>query len=534
MRWAIRDLDKFNKLVVDLGSRITKLDQLLTETQQRRVLEDHYRINMIVIGSVVDETSLNLIRDAVDDKPATSQLRSALERRALSSDVSSPRRPKLLAAMTQALPQWQLRDFVLPDHFARRDRFITAKKGPASTEAGPGGAETEYFLFERKSFDQNVDNAASVTSRIQQLVILLHKPKSPGFRTPAAEQCIHDPGNSCWWIVFRFPVGRDTLLPMLLPSLLPSQMPPESSASSLLPMSTLPGSHGEPVSLLSLLQPTAMFRPPMEQRLALAGALCATFSDLYMSGWLHKGVRSENILFSRAAAVPPVLCGADDMWYILSSFLVCGFEYSRHESHPTDRVNQKGVSEEGGSRRTDGAKAPGGLSDGVLRAIYRHPNYQGEAAAGYRLQYDIYSVGLVLVEVALWMPLSSFLLAQPAGSRGGRSGAGNGGTGKNVGAAHLRQELASRADSRAEAITLSGDMREFLSEHAEELKRRVLGRVESELAFRVGTPYYHAVKFCLELPDRSELQGDVEDVHPAMEFFNNVVVPLSAFVEMAA
>lgn len=41
--------------------------------------------------------------------------------------------------------------------------------------------------------------------------------------------------------------------------------------------------------------------------------------------------------------------------------------------------------------------------------MYRHPNYQGEAAQGYKVQYDVYSVGLVLVEIALWMPLGSFL-----------------------------------------------------------------------------------------------------------------------------
>jgi hypothetical protein len=43
-----------------------------------------------------------------------------------------------------------------------------------------------------------------------------------------------------------------------------------------------------------------------------------------------------------------------------------------------------------------------------LLSLYRHPNYQGEAAQGYKIQYDIYSVGLVLMEICMWEPLTRF------------------------------------------------------------------------------------------------------------------------------
>ena len=46
------------------------------------------------------------------------------------------------------------------------------------------------------------------------------------------------------------------------------------------------------------------------------------------------------------------------------------------------------------------------------------------------------------------------------------------------------------------------------------LKKRVLDRLDKELAFRVGTVYYQAVLW-------------YQSYHPALEFYNNVVAPLN-------
>jgi len=67
-----------------------------------------------------------------------------------------------------------------------------------------------------------------------------------------------------------------------------------------------------------------------------------------------------------------------------------GFNYSRQESE---------------EQTIDKSK----LINDSKTFIYRHPAYQGEAAQGYKIHYDIYSFGLVLVEIALWVPLMSFL-----------------------------------------------------------------------------------------------------------------------------
>ncbi len=496
VRWAVRDLDKFDALVKDLAQRISKLNELMTEAQQRKTQEDYCRVNMIVVGSAVDEASLELIRAAVRGEPDTSQVRAAVERKALS--VADPENTSLAVAggrprpshVAMALPPLALQDFNLPGGFADRTRFLTTKISDTAVSS-------TYYLLERKPYDPNISpqDKARLTSRIQRLVMLLRKPKSTDFMTPTAETCIDDPAHSCWWMVLRFPLSIPTGFTSLKPNT-------------------------APVSLLTLLN-TPKFRPPLEQRLSLARSLCTTLSELYSSSWLHKGVRSDNILFPHAGVSshnilkpldPPVLqipapYTPSQTQQILSSSLVCGFEYSRHESEwaTIDRA-----------RSAEGKEF-------VATAMYRHPDYQGEAAQGYRVQYDVYSVGLVLVEIALWMPLGSFLDGKPS-----RSGTG-------IGIATGVKGLA-LGERRAESVILSGDMETFHAPHAGELRKRVLARVENEMAFRVGSRYAEVVKFCLGFADRLEggegtrsggVEGGEVGLHPAMKFYDHVVVPLA-------
>ncbi|KAL2194987.1 prion-inhibition and propagation-domain-containing protein [Corynascus similis CBS 632.67] len=472
VRWAVRDLDKFDKLVKSLADRINKLHDLLSEADQRKSREDNYRVNLVIVGSAVDEESLELIRAAVRSEPDTSQVRTAVERKALTvgHDLAPDLSQSHHIVRIQSL---SLSDFILPSGFSNLKRFVTVK----TTDSASG----TYYLLERKPFDPSIlpVDMALLTSRIQRLVLLLQRNKSPDFRTPHAEGCIRDPANYCWWIVFRFPIQGT-----------PSPQGPEISQVNTRRL--LKQTRGAPVSLLSLLNPAAKFRPPLEQRFLLASTLCATLSELYLSGWLHKGVRSDNVLFPAAGVMlqPPLHSYTPEaMRHILSAPLICGFDYSRHESE---------------WRTIDRART----SSDVPTALYRHPNYQGDAAEGYRVQYDVYSVGLVLVEIALWIPLASFLDAKKSSSLS--------------------------LSSQASGVELSGEMKLFHSPHATELKRRVMSRVDSELAFRVGSSFCQAVKFCLEfgdiMPDAGAVDGGEVGVHPAMEFYDNVVVPLARLV----
>lgn len=116
-------------------------------------------------------------------------------------------------------------------------------------------------------------------------------------------------------------------------------------------------------------------------------------------------------------------------------------------------------------------------------ALYRHPNYQGDAATGYQIHYGIYSLGLVFFEIAIWAPLRSLLVAKA---------------------------------KKPPPVYLWPEMRHFQEAEARELKRRVDMRVEHEVAYRVGTKYKDAVEWCLDL------KGPVT----AIDFYNRVAIPL--------
>jgi hypothetical protein len=289
------------------------------------------------------------------------------------------------------------------------------------------------YLFEKKEYDMNISDADKdlLKERIQKLVTLLGSSRaSRQLRTLQAVGYVDDPQFHCWWIVFRFP--------MFLPS---GEVLTDS----------------EPLSLRRLF--ASPLKPSLEHRFALTRRLSSTFSKLYGSDWMHKSINSSNIIF------PEVLNKAKPARSPhLSSALVQGFGYSRQ--HTEDQTIDRG-------------RVLGDLES----AIYRHPSYQGEAASGYQIHYDIYSFGLVLFEIATWAPLMDLLAAVP------------------------RQKP---------PVDLSPNMARFQETEALELKRRALIRVDYDLPFRVGSKYTAVVRWCLTLGEPVS----------AVEFYNCVAIPL--------
>lgn len=114
-------------------------------------------------------------------------------------------------------------------------------------------------------------------------------------------------------------------------------------------------------------------RPDLGDLFRLAQALVTTVGALHEAGWLHKNISSHNIV-----CFPPT--DAEAYRYIGSGYLV-GFSHSR----PGDALFSQGLNDEG--------------------QLYQHPTYR-EASIGYDECYDYFSVGIVLLEIALWSPIS--------------------------------------------------------------------------------------------------------------------------------
>ncbi|RYO43033.1 hypothetical protein AA0111_g5 [Alternaria arborescens] len=115
-------------------------------------------------------------------------------------------------------------------------------------------------------------------------------------------------------------------------------------------------------------------KPSLSARVALCAALARCIQDLHAVNWLHKALRADNIVFFSSSLSPN-----------LDTPFVSGFELSRPSI--MDQWTEKPGFE-------------------PAKDIYRHPNAQSSQTDGsYRKSYDIYSLGVVMTEIALWKPI---------------------------------------------------------------------------------------------------------------------------------
>ncbi|KAL6912960.1 hypothetical protein FSHL1_010643 [Fusarium sambucinum] len=213
---------------------------------------------------------------------------------------------------------------------------------------------------------------ADIIERVRKLAALLnHSPKPEAFRTP---HCLgfFDKAD---------PNVADDDVDILDRRLgLIFERPSDDNLHASLP----------PVSLRELLQDPSICKPRVTERVHIAHALSNCLLYLHAVQWLHKGLRGHNVLFFRAR---------DGRVDYRQPFL-SGFDFSR-----------PGGSEE----MTD---APG---DDAEHDLYRHPNAQSNRRRDRersKKSFDIYSLGVIQVELAHWRPIEDVLRIDIRRARG--------------------------------------------------------------------------------------------------------------------
>ncbi|KAJ4209561.1 hypothetical protein NW759_013417 [Fusarium solani] len=136
---------------------------------------------------------------------------------------------------------------------------------------------------------------------------------------------------------------------------------------------------------------------PLGHRVHLAWALTTAIEHFHRVGWVHKGIRSNNIAFIATSNISPVQESSDEDEedshsprlgkFDLSNPLLFGFEYSRAGDEAT-------YLEEDHSQANN---------------LYRIPERWGKPTARFEKSHDVYSLGVVLFEIALWKDVGSAL-----------------------------------------------------------------------------------------------------------------------------
>ncbi|KAF2112294.1 hypothetical protein BDV96DRAFT_689587 [Lophiotrema nucula] len=124
-------------------------------------------------------------------------------------------------------------------------------------------------------------------------------------------------------------------------------------------------------------------RVALGDRIQLAASLAQALESFHKVGWVHKSLRSENIVFfsSRKISEDDKLSAVDPThpWLF-------GFEYSRPED--ADTALQSDFS--------------------VDSNAYRHPERWGKPLVKFEKYHDVYSLGIILSELAYWKPVKEF------------------------------------------------------------------------------------------------------------------------------
>ena len=180
--------------------------------------------------------------------------------------------------------------------------------------------------------------------------------------------------------------------------------------------------------------------PSLDQRLELATKLVRFVFRYHQMGWVHKGLCGNNIGF---------FCQGKDSLDLDSPYVV-GFDISRPAEGPRAHSEKRSsvVSSE----------------NGAYWQYYTHPEYY-RCGEDFTEEYDWYSVGVILLEIAMWKTVPQ-ILAMPLETF-------------SQSFLKLQQNIESSPDLNWVPITLT--------------KPRIL----SKLRFQVGATYAKVVELCL-------------------------------------
>ncbi|KAE8374914.1 prion-inhibition and propagation-domain-containing protein [Aspergillus bertholletiae] len=120
-------------------------------------------------------------------------------------------------------------------------------------------------------------------------------------------------------------------------------------------------------------------KPSLSARISLCALLAECIYSFHAVNWLHRGIRSDNIIFFAPDTQSVDLCAP----------YISGFELSRPGS--IAEMTEKPIFN-------------------PIQDIYRHPFAQSSQGDGsFRKSYDKYSLGIVLMEIATWKQIEDIV-----------------------------------------------------------------------------------------------------------------------------
>ena len=342
---------------------------------------------------------------------------------------------------------------------------LNANSRPSTNERSYGTYDGHAVIVEWKNVEAREE--ARLKHRVDRVAALLQKMNHPSFHSMQCIGYLRDPATGKYAYLFSPPNTKGPK---------PARLSTRSE--------TVPPKFDEMFTLVDLFKRPA-FRPSLSVRLKMAVALVETILQLHTAGWLHKGIRSENILVFGSLNDTVSRSGR------LADIYLSGYEYARADN----------------LLETTEATV---LHNEAL--LYKHPLSIGAARAVYRKEFDLYSVGCVLLELGLWASLESILLHW-------------------VRTPSQVDETVMPARMTGEALVVHDQSEQALVTANKEalLRQQRSVSISSELEFMAGERYASVTRAFLQLPD-SNTSTDEEAHKDLLKLEQEMLTKLEATI----
>ncbi|KAI9746928.1 MAG: hypothetical protein M1835_002317 [Candelina submexicana] len=345
-KWVISDKDKFELLLKDLKDFNDGLERLLPPA--RIATLQRTWTNELLQTASRDVGQLGLLESASSGVYPNLNTFARLKQLRINLDAEETPK-KFMSSSGLKLPKVAL-SYPTVDE---ANRILGSYRNPTSST--PEAVIIEWITYEP---EMELDTRLTLYQRVDNIARMAHSAanRHPDLHTLDCLGYFDD--KTRYGLVYR------------LPSPLHSQNPTSPKAFQ---------------TLSSLIDDSNTRTPDLDQRFHLAKTLAIALWSLHSLDWLHKSFCGHNILFLDTPPSPSVPQPTDTP--SITTPYILGFDTSR-----PDHLSEMTVA----SRNSNN------------QDLYRHPSSLGVWRQPYRKSFDIYSLGLAMLEIGLWKSLKGF------------------------------------------------------------------------------------------------------------------------------
>ena len=349
LQWAMVKREQFEKLVGKLIDYNTSIEALLDSTAVDQLQQMQQQTFMALLQLNSNVAELKEISLAVQVKATSSEDQTKPQ------SLVDPLKPQNGNVDIARLADFKARQLELEtkpsdailEPVERSDVTFDISSGPRSEAI----YKEKHVWIEWKDYDvdphPNSKWNRMLEDRIKKLALLLGSDnKPPQFNAPQCLGYFHDDASERYGFIYNKPQTAQ----------------PNTSLTS----------------LLHVIQSTRQRPPSLTNRIHLAHTIARCLMYLHSVNWLHKGLRSNNVIFFVAPDTAPHYAQP----------LIAGFEYARPD-FPDEETEPPPEHSE--------------------HDIYRHPAIIKHTMSRSQKSHDIYSLGIVLVEIAHWKSIDEVM-----------------------------------------------------------------------------------------------------------------------------